>query len=141
MKPELTSIRIPQAFAGGTPAPSPEGCTPGFWKNHTSEWVTYSPSDDFDTVFGVNAFNPNKTFYQALRSGGGGVNALGRHAVAALLNAAALGKSRFGLSAAEVISMVRAALAPGGNVEGTKNTFESFNESSCALGGRIADDD
>jgi hypothetical protein len=120
VKPDLTSIQIPRAFAAGTPVPTPEGCTPGFWKNHTSEWVAYSPTDDFDTVFGVDAFDPNRTLYQALRRGGGGVNALGCHAVAAL------GKSRFGLSTAEVISMTQAAIAPGGDVRATKNIFEFY---------------
>lgn len=74
-----------------------EGCTPGFWKNHLSAWpAPYTPDMNFDDVFqdpvfnpGVvfDFFNPDLTLLQALQQGGGGKARLGRHAVAALLNA------------------------------------------------------
>ncbi len=69
-----------------------EGCTPGYWKNtrmHYCEWdaAGYSPDDDFDAMFGTNYFNPDRTLLEALNTGGGGYDALGRHAVAALLSA------------------------------------------------------
>jgi hypothetical protein len=81
------------------PPPHYEGLTPGFWKNHVDCWVGYSPSDKFADVFGVTITiggpgGSDPTLLQVLGAGGG-VNekqgvyiALGRHAVAALLNAA-----------------------------------------------------
>lgn len=70
--------------------PGGEGCTPGYWRNHLSDWATtgYSPSDDFDTVFGVNLFEPDITLGTAIRLGGGGVNKIARHGTAGLLSAA-----------------------------------------------------
>ena len=70
--------------------PGIEGCTPGYWKNHPEAWAAagFAPTDDFDTVFGVDAFNPDRTLMTALRAGGGGLNKLGRMAGATLLNAA-----------------------------------------------------
>ncbi len=118
--------------------PSPgggEGCTPGYWKNHTGAWpAAYAPGDDFDSVFGVSAFKPDRTLLAALENGGGGVDALGRHAVAGLLNAASDGVN-YALSVAEVIALVQSALAPGGDVEAAKNTLESHNEAGCPLDG------
>ena len=67
---------------------------------------------DFDTVFGVNAFTPDRTLLQALQAGGGGVNNLGRQGVAALLDAAAPGVD-FPLSPNEVITAVRNAVLSG----------------------------
>src|SRR5438093_321792 len=65
-----------------------EGLTPGFWKQtqHFSDWVGYTQSQNYNTVFGVND-DPTLTLLGALQRGGGGMNALGRQAVAALLNA------------------------------------------------------
>ena len=75
--------------------PGGEGARPGFWKQpqHLDSWVGYTQTtQSFDAVFGVNANLSNggddATLIEALESGGGGQNALARHAVAALLNAA-----------------------------------------------------
>jgi hypothetical protein len=69
-----------------------EGCTPGFWKNHTSAWDVYSPSQTVGSVFsGASASLADDTLLQAL-SYQGGTGLLGaerillRAAVAALLN-------------------------------------------------------
>ena len=64
-----------------------EGCTPGYWKqrHHLGSWTGYGPGEDYDVVFGVVA-SFDKTLLEALWQGGGGEKALGRHAVAALLN-------------------------------------------------------
>ena len=138
VKPDFQSIKIPYAFASASAPPS-SGCTPGFWKNHTSEWATlgYLTGDSFNSTFGVSAFNPDRTLLEAAQSGRGGADALGRHAVAALLNSAALGASNYGLSQTQVETMVQDAFAPGGDINGTKNQFELLNESSCPLGGRL----
>ncbi len=103
-----------------------EGRGQGYWKNHVEEWVGYVPEDDFDTIFGVDAFDPDRTLLEAIKSGGGDVAALGRKAVAALLNAAHPDVT-YPLTELEVIALVQAALAPGGDVEGTKDLLESYN--------------
>lgn len=88
--------------------PTGSSCTPGYWKNHEEDWPAtgYSLSDDFDTVFGTDYFNPDKTLYQALWTGGGGLYRLGRHGTAALLNAAHPDVS-YPLTVAEVIEAVQ----------------------------------
>jgi len=94
-----------------TPTPPPptatpaggEGCTPGYWKNHTSLWDEASDpvaaAAGFTTGTGFNAFFsltpaqsgfPNSlTMLDAVNLGGGGGRKLARHGVAALLNIAA----------------------------------------------------
>jgi uncharacterized repeat protein (TIGR01451 family) len=107
--------------------PAGEGCTPGYWKQkqHFDSWNTYSPNQQFSSVFD-NAF-PGKTLQQVLAQGGGGLNALGRHTVAALLNADA--GLNYPYTTAEVISQFNAAY-PGSNAsyELLKNQFASANE-------------
>ena len=121
-------------FYNDGPPPPPvnlAGCTPGFWKNSTGSWVGYTTGQSFDAVFGVNAFSPDITLLQALELGGGGVNALARHATAALLNASHSGVN-YGMTPAQVIAAVQAALS-GGDVEGTKNRLAAMNERGCGL--------
>jgi hypothetical protein len=72
-----------------------QGCTPGYWKNHTGNWEEYTPSTKVGAAFGLPASSPvaNTTLLQALQGGGGsGVSGartiLLRAATAALLNAA-----------------------------------------------------
>jgi hypothetical protein len=91
-----------------------EGCSHGYWKNHLSAWgpTGYNPTDDFDTVFGVNAFTPDRTLLQALQAGGGGIDNLGRQGVAALLNASHPGVD-FPLTPEQVITLVHDAVANG----------------------------
>jgi hypothetical protein len=92
--------------------------------------VNYDPDDDFDTVFGVDFFSPDITLEDALNLGGGGVNALARHAVAALLNAA---QGFYPLTEAQVIAAVQAAFADQSTIESTKNDLASKNELGCPL--------
>jgi len=72
-----------------------EGCTPGFWKNHTEDknwdaWLDtgYTLDEDFDTVFSTDLFDPDITLGEAIQARGGKKNKLARHGTAALLNAA-----------------------------------------------------
>lgn len=123
-------------FVNEPPPPPPpsggDGCTPGFWKNSVGSWPAgYRPGADFDATFGVNGFNPNISLLDALNLGGGGKNALARHAVAALLNSAAADVD-YGMSTADVIAVVQAAFA-GGAFESAKNVFEGLNELECGL--------
>jgi len=120
-----------------------EGCTPGYWKNHAgiysqgkggqskpSAWEGYNPTDSFDATFGVSS-SFGGTLIEALKRGGGGEIALGRHAVAALLNAANSGVD-YDLSEAEVIAAVQAAYASG-DFDTTKTMLAEFNEQGCPL--------
>jgi cysteine-rich repeat protein len=108
-----------------------EGCTPGFWKGPglVCQWVGYSPDDDYETVFGVDA-SFTKTLHQTLSQGGGGEKALGRHAVAALLNVANGGVA-YAYDTAGVIAIVQAAYAECSSnscFNGYKSQLEAEND-------------
>ena len=144
VRPAMRTVGVQGAYAQAT-FYTPEGCTPGFWKNHTPDdkknfWsgTPYEPTDDFDTVFGRDVFNPNRTLLVALTTGGGGWDALGRHAVAALLNATHPDTNNFIYSEGVVKQKVQYAydnptLVIDGKsiVEITKDEFVVANESSC----------
>jgi len=104
--------------------PPGEGCTPGFWKNHTELWAAlgYNTTDDFDTTFGVNFFSPDISLETAINLGGGGNNRLARHGVAALLSAAS--GINYPFTVAEVIALVQA---------GDANSLAAANELGCPL--------
>ncbi|MCU0620501.1 MAG: hypothetical protein MUC69_03235 [Gemmatimonadales bacterium] len=115
-----------------TPPPSGgQGCTPGYWRqaHHYDSWVGYRPDQLFSSVF-EDAF-PGKILGQVVALGGGGINALGRHTVAALLNAAS-GGVNYAFTVQQVIDGFNAA-NPTGDVEGQKNSFETQNEKGCPL--------
>jgi hypothetical protein len=92
-----------------------QGCTPGFWKNHLSQWNTAAHpvaslllpylvppfgydsgvsnfnNQSFWTIFGIpsgdhHGLPSNLTLKGALNKGGGGYSALARHGTAALLS-------------------------------------------------------
>jgi hypothetical protein len=76
-----------------------EGCTPGYWKNHTNNWEEYSAGTLVSSVFDFSGTSPqvmayaDTTFEEALRLRGGtgldgATQILLRAAVAATLNAA-----------------------------------------------------
>lgn len=111
-----------------------DGCTPGYWKQeqHFDSWTApYAPSTLFSDVF-EDAF-PGQTLLQVMKNGGGGLNALGRHTVAALLNAASGGVD-YGSSTTDVINSFNAAY-PGTKDDYTslKNDFAYDNERECPL--------
>ena len=107
-----------------------QGCTPGYWKKHTGSWVGYSMTDTFDEVFGVKYFG-SLTLLEAAGLGGGGFNALARHAVAALLNASNPDVD-YDLTEAEIIELVQKAFSTK-DPELVKDEFEAFNESGCSI--------
>jgi hypothetical protein len=125
-------------FTNNVASPPPggnSGCTPGYWKQpqHFDSWTApYDPTDSFNTTFGIgtNWFPNSLTLLGALQQGGGGANALGRHATAALLNAA---KGFYPLSVQQVIDRVQAAYAGTADIEATKDQFERYNELGCPL--------
>jgi hypothetical protein len=124
-----------------TPPGGGEGCTPGFWQNWTgappglqpNAWLAtgYHWADPFTSAGFVNAYN-GRTFLQVLQLGGGGKNALGRHTVAALLNAAHPNVA-YDLTVAEVIAKFNHVINTNGNVNALKNEFEALNEQGCPL--------
>jgi cysteine-rich repeat protein len=120
-----------------------EGCTPGYWKalKHLDSWQGVAPGDNFNTTFGTSATfsvkdcgTSNPTLLQALKCGGGGLSALGRHAVAALLNSLN-GGVEYGFSAADVKAVVQQAIASGNKrvIEAAKDELADQNELGCPL--------
>lgn len=127
-------------------------CTPGYWRNHTGEgpgrqanaWAPtgYATGDLFSGVFGrvITVDAPRRVTYedptllQAVKANGGGVNALARSAVAALLNAAHPDVN-YPYDEAAVIAAVQAALDAGGSVIGETATYfdDINNEFICPL--------
>ena len=84
-----------------------DGCSPGFWKNHTSLWDGVGTDDlpqtnmgahpfitstNYFTYFGLapgaNGFPTSLTMHGAIAQGGGQCKAFSRHAVSALLSSA-----------------------------------------------------
>jgi hypothetical protein len=114
------------------PPPGNEGCTPGYWKTHLGAWAAtgYSPAQTLESVFDVpdGLGRDNVTLLAAASTGGGGVDALLRHAVAALLGAASPDVD-YPVSAAELIASVNAALASGnaGTIDALKNRLDTWN--------------
>jgi len=95
-----------------------EGCTPGFWKNHTSQWIGYLPSAGIGTVFSSAGAFPTLADDSLLDglSYHGGTGAIGgarillRAAIAALLNEA---HPDVDYSVDGVVALVNAALGTG----------------------------
>jgi len=70
-----------------------EGCTPGYWKNHTDNWEEASPDQLVSSIYHVSPALATVTLEEALALRGGpgvagGEQILVRAAVAAYLNAA-----------------------------------------------------
>jgi hypothetical protein len=111
-----------------TPPPKFEGCTPGFWKNHLTAWPdAYSPTDTLGGLFtGLEPALASRTLLSALNQGRGGLDALLRHAVAALLNA---GSIDYPLTTGQIIDMVNEAIASADKdtIESLKDTLDEFN--------------
>ena len=114
------------------PPPGGEGCTPGYWKQsqHFGNWAApYSPNMQFSAVF-EDAF-PGMTLLEVLGQGGGGLKALGRHTVAALLNGAS-SQVNANMSAQAVIDAFNAVF-PGGDYDSLHGQLAGFNEQGCPL--------
>ena len=142
---KYTGTNVATAYAGGTPLSGAvvtfynstepvngggEGCTPGYWKQsqHFDSWpMAYTPDMLFSAVFD-DAF-PGMTLLEVLGQGGGGLKALGRHTVAALLNS---GSVDYDMSTSAVIDAFNDAYASG-DYETQKNIFAGYNEQGCPL--------
>ncbi len=122
------ALGVPDELPGGY------GCTPGYWKqgHHFPDWTPpYDPDDPFGDYFD-DAF-PGLTLVDVLDGNGGGLTALGRHTVAALLNAANPEVS-YDLTPQQVIDAFNEAY-PGtkDDYEDLKNYLEGLNEQGCPL--------
>jgi hypothetical protein len=118
-----------------------EGCTPGYWKqeHHFCNWPEpYQPNQLFSMWFD-DAF-PGKTLITVLSQpasaapGPNQLNSLGRHTVAALLNAAS-DYVDYDLTPQAVIDLFNDTY-PGSthDYNVTKAIFSGFNEQDCPLG-------
>lgn len=115
----------------GEPPTGVEGCTPGYWRQeqHFDSWpADHQPGDAFSSVFD-DAF-PGQSLLDAVTLRGGHLNALGRHAVAAFLNAST--EVDYGMTPSEVVDAFNDAYASG-DYEETKIVFEELNEAGCPL--------
>jgi hypothetical protein len=127
-----------------------EGCTPGYWKNNAIKWgasawapTGYNATDKFSDVFGVvitvRAGNrrtiTDPTLLQALQATGGGVDALARSAVAALLNAAHPDINYAIADPQDVIDMVYEALTSGDPyiINELHGDLDWYNNAGCPL--------
>jgi hypothetical protein len=119
-----------------------KGCTPGFWKNNAAkkgavQWVPtgFEPDNLVGSVFSAAPTNlASLSLLDGLRLKGGGVNALTRHAIAAVLNAAHPGVA-YPLTFGEVQTAVNAAFASNNRatIESTKDMLDRFNNAGCPI--------
>lgn len=112
------------------------GCGVGYWKqdHHFDSWTApFDPTDLFKDAFGADAF-PGKTLLQVLKAGGGGLKALGRQAVAALLNSVHP-EIDFRYTDTRVKELFRSAFESGDSdrIERQKDRFEEANSGDCPL--------
>jgi hypothetical protein len=104
-----------------------EGCTPGYWKNHTEDWEGYTTGQTVGDVFSEAPDSvADLTLLEGLRNGGGDEEALTRHAIAALLGAASSDVD-YPFTEQEVIDFVNDAYMSG-DFEAAKSVLEGFNE-------------
>ena len=127
----VTLVLPPPPDEPPPPPPSTgEGCSHGYWKNHMKTWVSFKPGDKFGAVFQVDSAG-NRSLLDTLKMGGGDAKALGREAVAALLNATHPDVSYF-YEAAEIKSIVQNAFTTK-DFETAKNLLELRNTADCPL--------
>jgi hypothetical protein len=106
------------APTGSAWSPNPtQGCSPGYWKNHTAAWVTYTPGQTVDSVFtGAVPELGSESLLDALQ-GGGGPDLKGkeeillRAAVAGLLNSTS--GIDYGVRPRAIVKIVNERLAGG----------------------------
>jgi hypothetical protein len=120
-----------------------EGCSPGYWKNHTNSWAGSGllPGQTVASVFGNAAGTNvgNVSLVNALGLGGGsgadgGRQILARAAVAALINASHPDVF-YPLSAAQVIAQVNAVIG-GSNrnaMLALASTLDGLNNLGCPI--------
>jgi hypothetical protein len=147
-------------FVTEEPIGGDDGCTPGYWKQsqHFGSFAApFSPGQTMDAAFASFGGSPNFpkvknkpdiiesqiTLVEALSQGGGDTNALLRHFIAAVLNAANNNVNSKYENIQEIVDAVKAVLAGnpatlGGetfnSVNALKNALAASNEGGCPLG-------
>ena len=140
----LTALPTP---ADGNDVPF-EGCTPGYWKNHTERWdgtggddltISVRWHDAFNMFFGVtpaqSGYPNTATLFDAASAGGGGLIALGRHAAAGAASADAV--INYTYTPDEVVAIYRDGVAAARgplDVDSAKGLLEAANQAGCPLG-------
>jgi hypothetical protein len=120
-----------------------EGCTPGYWKNHTESWLENSnPASLYPTtttMASVGFMNPRsgETFLMALNyKGGSGLDGaeqiLLRAAVSAWLNAVNDGVG-YPLMRGEIVDMVNASLGDRADMLAVATDLDTMNNLGCPL--------
>jgi hypothetical protein len=110
----VAALIIAPTSGAWTPDPT-QGCTPGYWKNHTDAWVTYTPDQTVDSVFtGADPSLGSAALLDALNFQGGSdlvgkEEILLRAGVAALLNTTA--GIDYGVSPKGIVTAVNKRLA------------------------------
>ncbi|MEG9326954.1 hypothetical protein V6B16_03330 [Salinimicrobium catena] len=126
-----------------------EGCTLGYWKNHTDRWPAHDPdsSDEplcntFTTCTSYGEVFKNApgsiasmSLLDALNAKGGGLMNLARQSVAALLNACSNEVNYEIVTAAEVIAYVNARFTEAAT---TASYLDMLNNAGCTMGGSRA---
>jgi hypothetical protein len=135
-----TSGTVTTGTTGTTTQPrGGEGCTPGYWKNHTEDWVGYLPGQSVGSVFSNAGSLGSTTLLAALKAGGGPTLAdakrlLLHHAVAALLNAAHPDVD-YAFTPAQVIAWTNELLTSSDRaaILRLKDLFDRENNRGCPL--------
>lgn len=89
---DILQVELPFTVQVLCPDLAPQGCSQGYWKNHTESWMGYSPNDNVSNLFSsAPAELGDKTLLDALSFKGGSTlleasEILLRQAVAAALN-------------------------------------------------------
>ncbi len=113
-----------------------EGCTLGYWKNHTDRWACYSTCTLYGDVFTEAPSKlANLTLLQALNSKGGGIYNLARQSVAAILNTCHGDVNYEIYTSSELIDYVNANF---GNANKAGSYLDMLNNAGCTLGGSSA---
>lgn len=108
---------------------SGEGCAYTFWR--TEENLQLWP-EDRPPGHSAGEYFPELTYLDVLWLDGDGLNALGREAVAGILNAAHP-EILYGVTASQVRGAFMEAAASG-EYDSLKNVLEALNHRSCPLG-------
>ncbi|TQI69759.1 putative secreted protein (Por secretion system target) [Gramella sp. Hel_I_59] len=114
-----------------------QGCTLGYWKNHTDRWSCYSTCTLYSDVFGNSTPSQlqGKTLLEVLNQGGGGIYNLGRQSVAALLNICNGDVNYEIVTEAELIVYVQDNFS---NAGAAGSYLDELNNAGCTLGGSKA---
>ncbi|SDS53054.1 T9SS type A sorting domain-containing protein [Gramella sp. MAR_2010_147] len=116
-----------------------EGCTLGYWKNHTDRWCdAYATCDTYGDIYiDAPAAIASLSLLEVLNIGGGDIYNLGRQSVAALLNTCSIEVGFTYSSVESLISDVNDAFANG--EAGSFGTYlDGLNQAGCPLGGSSA---